>query len=80
MFTPMEQQQYLKLFGQYIKSIRLKNNLSVEEIANFCSITQQEVNQIENGEIDCQIVLVKNLADALGVDVHELFLFDMKLY
>ena len=76
----MEKQQYLKQFGQYVKSIRLKNNLSVEEIANFCSITQQEVNQIENGQIDCQIVLVKNLADALGVDVHELFLFDIKLY
>ena len=76
----MEKDQYLKQFGQYVKSIKLKNNLSVEEIAKICCITQQEIIEIENGEVDCQIVLVKKLADALSVDMHELFLFDMKLY
>lgn len=74
----MEQQQYLKLFGQHVKEIRLNKNLSIKQVSQICSVTEQEVIQIENGEIDSQILLIKKLAEVLNVELHELFSFDFK--
>lgn len=57
----------------------MDRNISIKEMSEICAITEQEVIQLENGEIDPQILLILNLANALDVELHEMFSFDTEI-
>ena len=72
----MIQNKFLKKFGQYIKELRLEKNLSISEMAKKCAVEEKYIVDLENGEVDCQIDFLIQLADALDVKLHELFSFN----
>jgi transcriptional regulator with XRE-family HTH domain len=66
---------FIKLFGARIRELRLKRNLSQEELANNTNLEVSQVNRIELGKINTSISHVKVIADALGLQPKELFDF-----
>lgn len=75
-FTYMKQNEFLKKFGHYVKELRLEKNLSISEMANICAMEEKYIIDLENGEVDCPIDFLIQLADALDVKLHELFSFN----
>ena len=60
-------------FGQNLKHIRKRMNMTQEELATKMEISQSYLSDIENGRKNPSIKTVKKLADGLGVSVNELF-------
>ncbi len=63
-------------FGKHIRALRLKNNLSIEEIAFKASIDAQNLRKYELGKQEMKISMMKRIADAFGISTSELLLFD----
>ncbi|MBL6447965.1 helix-turn-helix domain-containing protein [Fulvivirga sp. 29W222] len=69
----MEPQLFLKQFGQHVKNLRLEKNISIQEMAKTCSISELKIVQLEDGQLNSSLPLLMNIADALEVELHELF-------
>ena len=65
----------LKLFGNRIKELRKKSNITQEKLAEIIGIEQQQICRIERGGCFTTIETLEKLADALNVDIKELFKF-----
>ena len=57
-----------------IKEYREKNTLSQGKLAEFCNVSRQTINAIENNKYDPTLQLAFDLARNLGITVDELFL------
>ena len=68
----MESMNRLKNIGINIKSERLRQGLSQEELAEKCDISRNSVSLIETGKINLTILRVIDIARVLGVDVNTL--------
>lgn len=55
-----------------ISDLRRNQQLSQAELAKKCRVTQQFIQQIENGKRSPSIRVARRLATALGVTVDEL--------
>ncbi|PTI88139.1 helix-turn-helix domain-containing protein [Staphylococcus simulans] len=60
-------------FGQNIKQIRKRMNMSQKELATKMEISQSYLSDIENGRKNLSIKTVKKLANSLGLSVTDLF-------
>ncbi|PTJ92077.1 helix-turn-helix domain-containing protein [Staphylococcus simulans] len=60
-------------FGQNIKQIRKRMNITQSELATKMGISQSYLSDIENGRKNPSIKTVKKLADSLGLSVTDLF-------
>lgn len=60
-------------FGQNIKHIRKRMNMSQSELATKMEISRSYLSDIENGNKNPSIKTVKKLADSLGLSVTDLF-------
>ena len=60
-------------FGQNLKRIRKRMNMTQEELATKMEISQSYLSDIENGRKNLSIKTVKKLADSLGLSVNDLF-------
>lgn len=60
-------------FGQNIKQIRKRMNMSQKELATKMEISRSYLSDIENGNKNPSIKTVKKLADSLGLSVTDLF-------
>ena len=58
--------------GARIKELRLEHRMSQDDIAAALGTTRQRISRIENGQVDVSYVLLKQLADCLGVSVNEI--------
>jgi len=65
---------FIKFFGNRLKEIRLKNNLSQENLANDADIPINQVGRIERAEIYTSLKTVFKLSKALKIDVVEFFI------
>jgi len=65
-----------KKFGQRVRKIRLKQNLSQEELAEKIDIAVNNMGKIERGESFVTAVTLEKLASVLGVKVEDFFKFD----
>ena len=68
----MESMTRLKNIGINIKSERLRQGLSQEELAEKCDISRNSVSLIETGKINPTILRVIDIARVLKVDVNTL--------
>ncbi len=59
-----------------IKEYREKKNISQGKLADFCNVSRQTINAIENNKYDPSLQLAFNIAKTLGVTVDNLFLFE----
>lgn len=65
-----------KKFGQRVRIIRQKRNLSQEELAEKIDIAVNNMGKIERGESFVTAVTLEKLASVLDVKVEDFFRFD----
>jgi putative transcriptional regulator len=56
-----------------LKEIRVKKNLTQEDLANACEVTRQTILAIEKGKFGPTVTLALVLARVLDVGVEDLF-------
>ena len=71
----MQKQRYLKKLGQRIVELREKKNWSQRDLAFECGKEPQSIERVENGKSNPTAYYLKELADALGVQVSDFFNF-----
>lgn len=59
-------------FGENLKELRIRNNLTQEELARRAGTSKQAISRYENSGREPSIRAAKALADALGVSVSEI--------
>lgn len=64
---------FLKKFGENIRVLRVKHNLSQVALSNIADIPTNQIGRIERGEVNTTISTILALADAFGVSPKELF-------
>ncbi|MDP2997103.1 MAG: helix-turn-helix transcriptional regulator [Bryobacterales bacterium] len=60
-------------FGQRVRELRAKKGLSQEALALVCDLDRTYVGGVERGERNISLLNIRKIADALGVEVRELF-------
>lgn len=64
-----------KQLGQKIQMLRKKLKLTQEQFSELVGIDPKNVSKIENGNNYPSAETLTSIADALGVDIYELFVF-----
>lgn len=59
--------------GRQISAIRFALVISQEELASRTSLSTNHIDDIEQGKIDCNVLDLLKIANALDVSVHSLF-------
>ena len=57
-----------KTLGEFIKHLRISQNISTSEIAKNLTISEAEYIKCENGEMSIYVDDLKIIADTLSVD------------
>ena len=63
-------------FGEHLRFVREKLNLSQDEVASKCDITKGNLSNIENGKKDFNFTTLLEIAKGLGVSAKDLLDFD----
>jgi transcriptional regulator with XRE-family HTH domain len=71
----IQDKKFTKAFGKRLRELRMQKNMSQEELANTAEIPTNQIGRIERGEINTTLVTIKAIADALSIEVIELFKF-----
>ena len=58
--------------GNYIKELRLKNNLSQSDLAKKLSVTNQAISKCENGRGIPDVEMLKQLSVIFNVNVDDI--------
>lgn len=61
-----------------IKEIRLKRNMSQEELSKLSNVSASYISELESNSKMPTILTLCKLADALDVDVSELYIYKKK--
>ena len=62
--------------GVKIKELRLKNQLTQEELADRCELTKGYISQLENDLTSPSIATLKDILQTLGVSLTDFFASD----
>lgn len=62
-----------KKFGNKVRNLRLEKGLSQEGLANEANLDRTYIPGIEKGERNVSITVIEKLANALNVDIKDLF-------
>ncbi|MFZ9982479.1 MAG: helix-turn-helix domain-containing protein [Cyclobacteriaceae bacterium] len=60
-------------FGMRVRTLRLKNGLSLESLANKAELDRTYIPSIEKGKRNVSIIVIEKLANALNVEISDLF-------
>lgn len=71
----MENEEFLNKLGSKIRILRNNKKLSQEGLAETADLDRNFISLIENGKANPSIIYLKQIADALDVDINELFNF-----
>lgn len=63
----------IEAFGQRLREIREQKSLSQLELENLSGLARTEISRIENGQKNIEFRTVVKLAEALEMEVWELF-------
>ena len=58
--------------GNKIKDLRTTRKISQEQMAEVLDTTRQRYSRLENGQVDISYVIIKKVADHLGVPISEI--------
>ncbi len=64
--------KYLKAFGEALKIIRCRKNLTLEPLAKQADVDKKYLNSIEHGKHSVGILLIIKLCIALDINIFEL--------
>lgn len=62
-------------FGHRIKELRLKQNISQEELAFRCGLSKNYISDVERGTRNVSLKSIEKIANGLAVNLKELFDF-----
>ncbi|HEX4986953.1 MAG TPA: XRE family transcriptional regulator [Burkholderiales bacterium] len=62
-----------RFLGNVIRELRLKDNLTIAEVATQAGISRGMVSKIENGQVSTSLETLSKIARALGVSLAHLF-------
>ncbi|HKQ23163.1 MAG TPA: XRE family transcriptional regulator [Burkholderiales bacterium] len=62
-----------RYLGNVIRELRLKDNLTIAEVAAQAGISRGMVSKIENGQVSTSLETLSKIAQALGVSLAHLF-------
>ena len=62
-------------FGQRVKELRLKQNISQEELAFRCGLSKNYISDVERGTRNISLKTKEKIADGLAIRIKELFEF-----
>jgi len=62
-----------KKIGQKIRKARTVKKISQEELAHNAGIDRFYLSEIENGHKNLSVLILEQIADALEMDIKELF-------
>jgi transcriptional regulator with XRE-family HTH domain len=71
-------QKYLTAFGENLKTLLEKNNVTPEDVATHGQIETKQVYRVINGEHSATLSIVYAIAKGLGVKPKALFDFEFK--
>jgi len=63
----------LRLFGERVKDLRNKKNISQEELAHLSGVHRTYIGMIERAEKNVTLKNIEKIAKGLGVTIRELF-------
>ena len=66
----------IKKFGRRLAALRQAAHLRQKDIANRCNLSTQAISKWERGQSCPDLLIIDEIASALGVEVEELFSFD----
>ena len=69
----MEKEPILLAFGQRVQELRKKRNLSQEQLADMSGVHRTYIGMVERAEKNITLRNIKKIADALGVNIKDLF-------
>lgn len=64
----------LKVFGKNLRNYRINRRLSQEKFAEMCGLHRTYISDIERGQRSISLGNVQKIADALNIEVYQLFL------
>lgn len=67
---------FIKRFGKNLRKIRKDKNMSQETLAIHADTSRSQIARIERGEINPTITTINRFAEALQIDIQNLFQFD----
>jgi len=68
-----EKAELLKRFGQQLKRVREEKGISSAELGRLTYIDKPHITRLEKGGTNPTLTTLIKLAEALGVEIHELF-------
>lgn len=71
--APADDDRLLRLFADNMKRLRQERQLSQEALADLCDLDRTYISGIERKRRNLAIRNIQRIADALEVDVRELF-------
>jgi transcriptional regulator with XRE-family HTH domain len=72
--TPNSQQEARNRLARRIKGLRLVRSLTQEKLAQRAGLAPRHLQKIEAAEVNVTLASLVRLAEALGVDICQLFL------
>lgn len=69
----MDNKEILIKFGERVRQIRKENNLSQEELSFRANLHRTYIGMIERAEKNITLINIEKIANALNVDIKELF-------
>lgn len=66
-------QEILIKFGERVRDLRKEQGLSQEQLANIADVHRTYIGMIERAEKNITLVNICKIADALKIDIKELF-------
>jgi repressor LexA len=71
----LNEQDYLKQIGKNITKYRKLKGITSNELGYLCDIEKSNLIPIEKGRINATAITLKKIADALNIEVKQLFEF-----
>ena len=68
--------EFLNTFGKNLKTIRDKKNITQAQLSIDCDFDISVISRIERGVVNTSINNIKIIANALEIDIKELFNFN----
>lgn len=69
----MEDKEYLKMFAQRVRTLREKQGISQEKLAERAELHRTYIGMVERLECNPSLVCIYKIANGLGVHITELF-------
>ena len=64
--------QYLDRLGERVRTLRHQRGMTRKALAQHAEVSERYLAQLESGEGNCSIVLLRRIAQALGVALPQL--------